>query len=403
MKVLLVCLADFRAPGARQTLRLGQALSDAGHQCLVLIEGDLETLRFASERELGLDVDRFDFTGPFVDRRTRARVREFNPDLIHCYEPRTAPLSASLQLSRREGAALCVRFADDDESLAKEAGGTGLKGRLGRPVMLAAGTLFPRKWPYKHPLLYRKMLASAGGFDAITPALAEEVSRRYSICCEGILPAIPREDSPSRLDGLRNRLGLPDGPLILYTGSVYRAQYPDLEMLLRAFQEVANREPQAQLVHTGRIASRYDLDRLRQITGKGGDRVHFLGFLENPEDVSALLAEAAVLVQPGAPTDFNRLRLPAKVHDYLLAGRPTVTFAAGFGDLLHDRQDAVLTYGDDPRELAEAIVWVLADASRADKIGRAGRERALSLFDPVAIGAQTIEYYRRAIERTSQG
>lgn len=402
MKVLLVCLADFRAPGARQTLRLAQALSDAGHRCLVLIEGDLETLRFASERELGLDVDRFDFTGPFIDRRTRVRVGEFNPNLIHCYEPRTAPLSASLQLSRRERAPLCVRFADDDESLAKDAGGTGLRGRLGRPAMLAAGTLFPRRWPYKHPLLYRRMLIRAGGFDAITPALAEEVSRRYGVPCEGILPAIPREDPPARRDGLRSRLGLPEGPLVLYTGSVYRAQYPDLEMLLRAFCDIANREPQAQLVHTGRIAPRYDLDRLREMAGQGADRVHFLGFLEDPRDVSALLAEAAVLVQPGAPTDFNRLRLPAKVHDYLLAGRPTVTFAAGFGGLLHDRQDVVLTHGDDPGELAEAVAWVLADASRADRIGRVGRQRALSLFDPAAIAAQTVEYYQRAIERAAR-
>src|SRR5258707_2085311 len=49
MKVLLVCLADFRAPGARQTLRLAEALSAAGAQCMVLIEGDPEPIRFATD------------------------------------------------------------------------------------------------------------------------------------------------------------------------------------------------------------------------------------------------------------------------------------------------------------------------------------------------------------------
>jgi glycosyltransferase involved in cell wall biosynthesis len=398
MKVLLVCLADFRAPGARQTLRLAEALTDAGQQCMVLIEGDPATLRFATDRDTSVEVHEYGFSGPFVDRRTRALVDRFGPDVVHCYEPRTAPLSASLQLNRRTGAALCVRFADDDESLAKEAGGSGLRGRLGRPAMLAAGTLFPRRWPYKHPLLYRKMVARAAGFDAIVPTLAEAVSERYGIECESILPAIPLAPPPRRQTGLRERLGLPTGgPLVLYTGSVYRAQFPDLDVLLRAFAEIATTEPDAQLVHTGRIAPRYEQDRLRAKTGTGADRVHFLGFLEDPADLQALMAEAAALVQPGSPTDFNRLRLPAKVHDYMLTGRPTVTFAVGFGELLADRQNAVLTQTGEPAELAAAVEWVLADRERAEEIGRRGRARALELFDPESIARQTIAYYERAL------
>jgi glycosyltransferase involved in cell wall biosynthesis len=400
MKILLVCLADFRAPGARQTLRLADALTASGLQCMVLIEGDPSTVRFATERRSEVEVHDYGFVGPIVNRRTRALVERFEPDLVHCYEPRTAPLSASLQLAKRASAALCVRFADDDESLAKEAGGSGLRGRLGRPAMLAAGTLFPRRWPYKHPLLYRRMVARASGFDAIVPTLAEAVGERYGIECESILPTIPREDPPRPAAGLRRRLELPEtGPLILYTGSVYRAQYPDLDVLLHAFAQVADTNADAHLVHTGRIAPRYGLDQLRAIAGSGAERTHFLGFLEDPGDVQALLAEAAVLVQPGAPTDFNRLRLPAKVHDYLLAERPTVTFRVGFGELLHDREDAVLTDTGEPSELATAIEWVLADRNRAEAIGRRGRERALELFDPEAVAAQTIAYYKRALAR----
>jgi glycosyltransferase involved in cell wall biosynthesis len=401
MKVLLICLADFRAPGARQTLRLADALTAAGQRCMVMIEGDPGTQRFARQENSAIAVHDYGFSGPLVNRRTRSLVADFGPDVVHCYEPRTAPLSASLQLARREEAALCVRFADDDESLAKEAGGSGLRGRLGRPAMLAAGTVFPRRWPYKHPLLYRQMVKRAGGFDAIVPTLAQAVSERYGIECESILPAIPEGEPPKPSSDLRRRLGLPQtGPLILYTGSVYRAQYPDLEMLLHAFAQVAAVDPDAQLVHTGRISPRYGLDQLRAITGAGAERSHFLGFLEDPGDVEALLAEAAVLVQPGAPTDFNRLRLPAKVHDYLLAGRPTVTFGAGFGELLHDREDAVLTQTGEPAELATAIQWVLADRDRADAIGRQGRLRALEIFDPEAIAAQTIAYYERALAKS---
>lgn len=397
MKILLVCLADFTAPGARQTLRLAQALTAAGQECMVLIEGEIESVRFDADRELEVPVDRYDFVGPLVDRRTRALVDRFGPDVVHCYEPRTAPLSASLQISRRTGAALCVRFADDDEALAREAGGTGLKGQLGRPAMLAAGTLFPRRWPYKHPLLYRRMVHRGSGFDAIVPTLAAAVEARYGVRCESILPAIQSARTPRPSPGLRERLGLRPGPLVVYTGSVFRAQYPDLELLLRAFAHLSERVPDAQLVHTGRIAPRYPLEQLRALTGAGGDRVHFLGFLEDYADVEGLLAEAAALVQPGPPSDFNRLRLPAKVHDYLLSGRPTVSFGVGFGELLEDRRDAVLTHSDSEEELAAAIEWVLADRDRAEAVGRNGRARALELFDPKSVAEQTIDYYERAL------
>lgn len=107
-----------------------------------------------------------------------------------------------------------------------------------------------------------------------------------------------------------------------------------------------------------------------------------------------------MLVQPGAPTEFNRLRLPAKVHDYLMAGRPVVTFAAGFGELLCDRRDAVLTRTGEPQELADAIEWVLADPRRAKMLGEAGRRRALQLFAPGEIARQTVTYYERARGRT---
>jgi glycosyltransferase involved in cell wall biosynthesis len=263
--------------------------------------------------------------------------------------------------------------------------------------MLALGTLFPHRWPYKHPLLYRRMVKRASGFDAIVPSLAEAVRERYGVECEAILPAIPRVEAPHSRSGLRERFGIPaEAPLILYTGSVYRPQFPDLALLLDAFAVLAERVPEARLVHTGRIAPRYELDRLRARTGAGAERVHFLGFLEEFADVQGLLAEAAALVQPGAPTDFNRLRLPAKVHDYMLTGRPTITFEAGFGEMLADREEAVLTKTDRPQELAEAIEWVLADRARADAIGARGRERALELFDPAAIAAQTLAYYERS-------
>jgi len=398
VRVLYCCLGDFVAPpGVMQILRLARALEERGHESLLLVEGDPATAELVPDGTGGVEVDAYRFAGPRVDAATRRRARAFAPDVVHCYEPRTAPVSAAMQLAAAVDRPLFVRFADDDELLRREAGGRGLRGRLGRPAMMLAGLAAPRAWPYVHPVLQRRMLRTAVGYDAITPALAQAVEARYGVDCRAILPPLPPSNgapSAPTSTGMRERLGLPaDARLIVYTGSVFRAHFDDFRLLLEGFGRVAARRDDVVLVHTGRIAERYSEATMRTLAGAGGDRAHFLGFID-ARDVEALLHDAAVLVQSGAPTDFNRLRLPAKVHDYLMAGRPVVTFAAGFGELLEHQVDAVLTETGDPGELARAIEWVLEDPQRAERLAAAGRERALELFDPDRIAEETLAYYR---------
>ena len=172
--------------------------------------------------------------------------------------------------------------------------------------------------------------------------------------------------------------------------------------MLRAFDSVAECWPDAVLVYSGRLAPRYREADLRALAGAGSDKVRFLGFLEDPDDLVALMTEASVLVQPGAPTEFNRLRLPAKVHDYLLAGQPVVTFSVGFRELLTDRHEAVLTYSARPDELAAAIEWVLINPRRARAVAEAGRRRARELFAPDLIVRQTLAYYERALKHADE-
>ncbi len=402
MNILYCCLGDFRAPpGARQMLLGARALAERGHHCLLLVEGDPDTIRLVRGGRGEVTLDRFEFRGPWLARRTRALARDFRPDLVHVYEPRTAPLRAGLTLASEADVPLCIRFADDDETLFREAGGHGWRRGLGRPALMVAGAMFPRLWPYKHPLWYRLMLRRAAAFDAIAPELAREITRRYAVACTSILPAVPPFEAPFRAQGesgVRERLGLPtEARLLVFTGSVFRPHFDDFALLLRAFGIVADQEHDIHLVHTGRIAERYRPEELRALARDGSERVHLLGFLEDPDDVDRLLLEAAVLVQPGAPTDFNRLRLPAKVHDYLLTGRPVVTFAAGFGELLDDGREAVLTRSARPEELAGAVQSLLADQARAAEIGRRGQTRAETLFEPRQVAKEFEGYYIQAL------
>lgn len=402
MRILFVCLGDFRGPpGPRQMLILAHSLRALGHECALLVEGDPRSIESVPERPDGVLVDGFRFRLGALTAETWSRVEAFQPDLVHCYEPRTGPLRAALSISRRCSVPLFVRFADDDELLYREALGAGVR-RLGRPLLMAAALLRPAIWPYKHPVWHRRMRRDAAAYDAIVPALAELMADRLCAPCRPILPAMPLSPGAAVPDRhLVKELGLPAGATVIaYTGSVFRPHFPDFELLLRAFDEIATRIPDAYLVHTGRIATRYSADDLARRCGAGRDRAHFLGYVDDGAAVEELLMEASVLAQPGAPSDFNRYRLPAKLQDYMLSGTPMVTFSVGFGELLRDGEDALLTRTAQPQELAEAILRILNDEDLGRALAQNAQRRARELFAPDAIAHELLAYYEEYLDAT---
>jgi glycosyltransferase involved in cell wall biosynthesis len=113
--------------------------------------------------------------------------------------------------------------------------------------------------------------------------------------------------------------------------------------------------------------------------------------------VPALLRRADVLLQPGPPSDFNRLRLPSKMQAYLASGRPTVTFAVGFAELLEDREEVVKTHTGDPSELADRVEEVLDDGALRARLEHGGPAAAARLLDPARNTDALLAHYREAL------
>ena len=137
--------------------------------------------------------------------------------------------------------------------------------------------------------------------------------------------------------------------------------------------------------------------------GFGSDILHafgdeiLLGHVALP-DLGATLRSATALLQPGPPSRFNRLRLPAKLTLYLRSGVPTITFAGGVGELLVDREEVLMTYTDDPEELADRIVELVADADLRQRLARGGPLAAKRLFDAATNTDALLAYYRSALQ-----
>jgi glycosyltransferase involved in cell wall biosynthesis len=397
-RVLFVCGADFRSPTEKVVLGYALGLQQQGHAVAIAMRGDPAT----AEAELGgglpagIEIFPYRFRGPRVDAAARAGAARFAPDVVHLFNPRY-DLVAAVRGLRPAGTPLVVHFEDDEWGLAAGDRSAPLHRRLAR----AAG----RRLAFAHPPLWRLAtpgtLAWAGeeaaGLEAITPELAAHVTARTGRPCEVLLPVHP---------GLAAEAAdVADPPLpaavagrdtVVFTGAVFAAHLPDFRLLLDAVGELKRRGTDAALVTAGAVAPRFDLREYAREAGLGEDDFFPLGYLEAAE-MRGLLRDATVLVQPGKPTEFNRLRLPSKLQAYLASGTPTVTFSCGAGELLEDRCEVVKTVTGEPAELADRIGEVLADTALREALAANGPAAAERLFGLRRNTETLVGIYRAAL------
>jgi len=121
------------------------------------------------------------------------------------------------------------------------------------------------------------------------------------------------------------------------------------------------------------------------------DRVDLRGFTD---DVAAELAEVDALVHASViPEPFGRV-----IVEGMAAGLPVVAAAGGGPDeIVTEGVDGLLYPPGDVDELAARLRRVATDAGLAERLGRAGVERARA-FSPELAAAQTSAFYRRVLE-----
>jgi glycosyltransferase involved in cell wall biosynthesis len=404
LRVLFVCQNDFGAPSEKQVLAFARELVRQGHAVLISFAGEPESIeREGADGMPGLEAH----CHAFVRGRLRPGdvevARRFAPTLVHVWNSRVPTVAAARALCRATGAPLFVHFEDDEWRVpAHPPGELWLRrvAHIGRRVL---SRLDPSLWWHSTGFSRRYVARHAAGFDALTPTLAREVERRLGRECAVVLPVTLEPSSggfaepapsPPELSGAR--------PVLLITGTIWPVYLPDFMLGFRAIAELQRRGRELRLVHAGRILPRFDPRALVSEAGMALDSATFLGYL--PYDrMPALLRGADVLLQPGPPSEFNRLRLPSKLQAYLESGTPTITFGVGFGELLEDRVEVLKTYTADPGELADRIIELLDDGSLRATLADHGPLAARRLFDPVANSDALLEVYRRGLAERLNG
>lgn len=177
---------------------------------------------------------------------------------------------------------------------------------------------------------------------------------------------------------LRQELNLPNGMLVLFTGRLSPEKRVD--QLISIWPTISRRYPEARLVLVGTGKAEADLK------AQAGDGVHFIGRVP---DVAPYLQAADVFVLPSSTEGLSNALLEA-----MAAGLPAVaTRVGGAPDVIKDDVAGKLVSPDNPEELGNALLFVLADASRRHEMGAAARQVVVERYGLTAVADKLRHLY----------
>jgi starch synthase len=252
------------------------------------------------------------------------------------------------------------------------------------------------------------------GADAVI-AVSEGMRRDILACYPAVAPERVEvvyngidadEYGPEPGTGVLERHGVdPDRPSVVFVGRITRQK--GVPYLLDAALEF---DPAAQLVlcagapDTPEIGAEVErrVERLRAERGN----VIWIEEMIPKADVIGLLSHATVFVCPSIYEPLGIVNLEAMACETAVVATATggivevvqdgitgllVPFEPSDPPAIEPRDPAVFSHA-----IAERVNRLLADPARAEAMGKAGRERAVTAFDWAAIAAETSEVYRRA-------
>jgi len=156
------------------------------------------------------------------------------------------------------------------------------------------------------------------------------------------------------------------GPIV---GSVGRLSHEKgFDILLRAIPHL----PEATLVLVGDGPDRIGLERMARELGVA-ERVRMVGWEDDPRP---WLPAFDVFVMP------SRMEaLGLAIIEAMIASRPVVaTRVGGIPEVVVDGETGLLVGAEEPAAIADAVHSLLADPAKRERLGAAGRDRALSSF-----------------------
>ena len=188
----------------------------------------------------------------------------------------------------------------------------------------------------------------------------------------GIEPEMFDNPAPEKF---RQQYQINGRPVVMYTGVLNAFQRVDY--LLRAFAVVLQAQPDALLLMVSPLVSESHEKEHKQLAAELGLSRSIIWIAPHTlEDLPSYLALADVTVVPRPECPGH----PVKLLNYMLAGKPIVSFAGGAKGVRH-LHDAFIVPNHDYEALGRGIVTLLKDRTLAAELGANARATVLADFD----------------------
>jgi len=172
----------------------------------------------------------------------------------------------------------------------------------------------------------------------------------------------------------RKSLGLPnDDKILCFVGNLLIS----VDLLLRSLKIVIRSFPNTRLL----LISQLKTDHLRKITALNLTKEVIPVGVQPYTEIPHYLGASDILLMPRANNFIERANFPARLMDYLAAGRPVVATALGEVErVIRESNGGLLAAPDNPEDFADKIIELMENPQLCDELGKNAREAAENKF-----------------------
>ncbi len=363
---------------------LANALADRGHTCTVI-------LPYPNEKNDYFGPVRYNFL-TFDETLALAQMRPafFKQAVFHAWTPREVLRPITLFLAEHFKRPYFVHLEDNERYILEKAYNAPFE-KLEEAAR--NGRIEPAP-QFSHPLHHQEFLANAAGVTCIIDALKRFVPE--NVPTEVFWPAC--EDAFFRLSpkpnmAVRAQLGIaPDEWVVTYPGNFHFANCHVMQELYLALDILAASGHPVRLIRAGGEYGDISTEAKAAFIRHG---IH-VGMVPATE-LPALVGAANLLVQPGAPGDFDDCRFPSKLPFFLASGRPLVTAATNLGKLLKHGENCLILPDSSAQSIAASLITLIENPSLAAQIGQAGRQFAQQAFNWDNSAKRVERFYKKVL------
>jgi len=353
-----------------RALPLARALVARGHAVrMILPPWDYPQDAGCKMQDAGVEIENIELPagvpGLFhvnTTRRLVQRALDFQPDVIHCFKPKAyAGLAAWwLWQMKRMGPVKARLIVDDDWE------GTGGWNDL-NDYSWAQKKMFAwqEQWGLTHNdgvTVASKALQSIVVSLGVKPAQVMYIPNG----CRETQIAFPQSETPALHPQPGASVRNQKSKILLYT----RFFEFKIDRVLEVLRRVVEQIPDAKLVVVGKGFNGEEDRLLAQAAAIGlSGSIEYAGWVEAAA-LPEYFAQAAVAIHPFDDTLINRTKCSVKLIDLLSAGVPVVADAVGQNaEYIRHNETGVLVSGGDVEAMVQAVIDLLRDRERADRMG----------------------------------